>query len=194
MFTGIIESQAQVLLIKAELHNVHLKFSSTITPELNVNQSLSHNGVCLTVTQIEEDGYWVTAINETLACTQLGSLIVGDYVNIERCLLLNGRFDGHVVQGHVDCKGLVETISEQGGSWILRILHPRDAGMTVKKGSVCLNGISLTVVDSFLDAFSVAIIPYTWENSNVSSLRTGDPVNIEFDIYGKYIQKMMGHE
>ncbi len=194
MFTGIIESQAQVLLVVPQLQNVNLKFSSTITPELTINQSLSHNGVCLTVTQIEEDGYWVTAINETLVHTQLGSLEVGDRVNIERCLILNGRFDGHVVQGHIDCKGLVEEISEDGGSWILKILHSRDAGMTVKKGSVCLNGVSLTVVDSFLDAFSVAIIPYTWENTNISSLRKGDPVNIEFDIYGKYLQKMIGHK
>jgi riboflavin synthase len=151
---------------------------------------LSHNGVCLTVTSIAENTYTVTAIQETLLRTNLGQLSPNQFVNLERCLPANGRLDGHIVQGHVDCVGSIDEIHDLDGSWMIFISHPVEAGLTVTKGSVCLNGVSLTVVDSFPDAFSVAIIPYTWEHTNLSKLAPGDNVNIEFDILGKYMKKM----
>ncbi|MCX6176320.1 MAG: riboflavin synthase [Bacteroidetes bacterium] len=190
MFTGIVENQAKVIAIHQNGSNVDFVFESNLAPELKIDQSLSHNGVCLTVTSIAEKTYTVTAIQETLNRTNLGHLTVGQLVNLERCLPADGRLDGHIVQGHVDCVGSIDEIHDLDGSWMLFISHPVEAGLTVTKGSVCLNGVSLTVVDSFPDAFSVAIIPYTWEHTNLSQLTLGDSVNIEFDILGKYMKKL----
>jgi len=190
MFTRIIENQATVISITQKGSNVDFVFESALAPELKIDQSLSHNGVCLTVTSIAENTYTVTAIQETLQRTNLGQLSPNQFVNLERCLPANGRLDGHIVQGHVDCVGSIDEIHDLDGSWMIFINHPVEAGLTVTKGSVCLNGISLTVVDSFPDAFSVAIIPYTWEHTNLSKLNLGDTVNIEFDILGKYMKKM----
>ena len=190
MFTGIIENQAKVIAIHPNGSNVDFVFESNLTPELKIDQSLSHNGVCLTVTSTAENTYTVTAIQETLNRTNLGNLIADQLVNLERCLPANGRLDGHIVQGHVDCVGTIDEIHDLDGSWMIFISHPIEAGLTVTKGSLCLNGLSLTVVDSFPDAFSVAIIPYTWEHTNLSKLAPGDNVNIEFDILGKYMKKM----
>lgn len=190
MFTGIIENQATVIAINQNGSNVDFVFESNLAPELKVDQSLSHNGVCLTVTGIAENTYTVTAIQETLQRTNLGHLSLGQQVNLERCLPANGRLDGHIVQGHVDCVGIIDEIHDLNGSWMIFINHAPEAGLTVTKGSICLNGVSLTVVDSFPDAFSVAIIPYTWKHTNLSKLSLGDSVNIEFDILGKYMKKM----
>ena len=189
MFTGIIEQQAKVEEIVKDQSNVHFRLSSLFQNELKVDQSVAHNGVCLTVTKIDNNGYWVTAIDETLQRTNLNHWHVNDLVNVERCMPAHGRFDGHIVQGHVDCVGTIDEIHDLDGSWMIFIAHPQDAGITVNKGSICVNGISLTVVDSFPDAFSVAIIPYTWEHTNLSKLKTGDAVNLEFDILGKYLKK-----
>ena len=190
MFTGIIENQATVIAINQNGSNVDFVFESNLAPELKVDQSLSHNGICLTVTGIAENTYTVTAIQETLQRTNLGHLSLGQQVNLERCLPANGRLDGHIVQGHVDCVGIIDEIHDLNGSWMIFINHAPEAGLTVTKGSICMNGVSLTVVDSFPDAFSVAIIPYTWEHTNLSKLSLGDSVNIEFDILGKYMKKM----
>lgn len=189
MFTGIIETIAVVLEIRSSQTNVHFHISCPFLDEISIDQSISHNGICLTVTEKSEQGYWVTAIAETLQRTNLGLLKIGDYVNIERCLPVTGRFDGHYVQGHVDCIGLIDEIHDVDGSYLIFIQHDREAGITVNKGSISVNGISLTVVDSFPDAFSVAIIPYTWEHTNLKFLEEGDQVNLEFDIFGKYVQK-----
>ena len=189
MFTGIIEQQAKVEEIVKDQSNVHFRLSSLFQNELKVDQSVAHNGVCLTVTKIDNNGYWVTAIDETLQRTNLNHWHVNDLVNVERCMPAHGRFDGHIVQGHVDCVGTVDEIHDLDGSWMIFIAHPQDTGITVNKGSICVNGVSLTVVDSFPDAFSIAIIPYTWEHTNLSKLKTGDAVNLEFDILGKYLKK-----
>jgi len=190
MFTGIVENQAKVIEINQNGSNVDFVFKSNLAFELKIDQSLSHNGVCLTVTSIAENTYTVTAIEETLNRTNLGHLAVGQLVNLERCLPADGRLDGHIVQGHVDCVGSIEEIHDLDGSWMIFVNHAPEAGLTVTKGSVCLNGVSLTVIDSFPDAFSVAIIPYTWEHTNLSKLSLGDSVNIEFDILGKYMKKL----
>lgn len=190
MFTGIVENQAKVIAINQNGSNVDFVFESDLAQELKIDQSLSHNGVCLTVTGISENTYTVTAIQETLQRTNLGKLKPNQLVNLERCLPANGRLDGHIVQGHVDCVGTIDEIHDLDGSWMIFVSHSPEAGLTVTKGSVCLNGVSLTVVDSFADAFSVAIIPYTWEHTNLSKLTPGDSVNIEFDILGKYMKKM----
>lgn len=189
MFTGIIEQQARIEKTVKDQSNVHFQLTSPFQHELKVDQSVAHNGVCLTVTKIEDSGYWVTAIDETLQRTNLSQWKVGDAVNVERCMPANGRFDGHIVQGHVDCVGTVDEIHDLDGSWMIFIAHDMEAGITVNKGSICVNGVSLTVVDSFPDAFSVAIIPYTWEHTNLSALKPGDLVNLEFDILGKYLKK-----
>ena len=189
MFTGIIETVATVLEIKSSQTNIHFHISCPFLEDVKIDQSIAHNGICLTVTEKTDSGYWVTAIAETLQRTNLGSLNVGDLVNIERCLPVTGRLDGHYVQGHVDCIGTIDEIHDVDGSFLIFIQHDKDAGITVNKGSIAVNGISLTVVDSFPDAFSVAIIPYTWEHTNLKNLSEGDQVNIEFDIFGKYVQK-----
>ncbi|WP_162426365.1 riboflavin synthase [Pontibacter pudoricolor] len=193
MFTGIIETLGKVEAIRQEATNKHFILSSTFTNELKIDQSVAHNGVCLTVVAINDDSYTVTAIDETLQKTNLNSLKVGDVVNLERCLQANGRFDGHVVQGHVDQTGICESVTDENGSWKFTFSYDASTGnVTVEKGSICINGISLTVVDSQADRFSVAIIPYTFEHTNLHSVKPGDTVNLEFDIIGKYVARLLG--
>lgn len=192
MFTGIVESMAEVCAIRNEGTNVRFTLKCAFTSELKIDQSLAHNGVCLTVVNINENKYDVVAIHETLIRTNLGVLKVGDKVNLERCMQMNGRLDGHIVQGHVDTTARVERIISENGSWRIYFSYvPSPEHITVEKGSVCINGVSLTVVDSGKNDFSVAIIPYTWENTNFHSLKPGDDVNIEFDIIGKYVGKFL---
>ena len=192
MFTGIIETAARLEEIKKEGTNVHFTFSCAITAELKVDQSLSHNGVCLTVTEVKDNKYSVSAIKETLDKTNLGSLEVGDNVNLERCMPANGRFDGHIVQGHVDCVAKCTGIKDLDGSWEFSFEYPKNKKhLTVEKGSITVNGVSLTVVNSRENSFSVCIIPYTYEHTNFNRLRTGSTVNLEFDIVGKYLAKLM---
>lgn len=192
MFTGIIEGMSEILDVEEEQTNLHITFKSNFTSELKVDQSVSHNGICLTVTNInlEHSTYKVTAIAETRSVTSINNWSKGDLINTERCMPAHGRFDGHIVQGHVDCVGILDEVHDVDGSYMLFFSHPPEAGITVTKGSICINGISLTVVDSFPDAFSVAIIPYTWEHTNLKFLNAGDPVNLEFDVIGKYLQRL----
>ena len=192
MFTGIIETLAKVEAIESENTNVHFTFSCAFTNELKIDQSVAHNGVCLTVIDINNNQYTVTAIDETLKKTNLGKLLIGDFVNIERCMPANGRFDGHIVQGHVDQTGIVKAIEDSNGSWTYTIKYNASLGnVTVEKGSVTINGTSLTVVDSKDDEFSVCIIPYTFDNTVFKYLKTNDTVNLEFDIVGKYVKKLL---
>ncbi|WP_417600840.1 riboflavin synthase [Owenweeksia hongkongensis] len=192
MFTGIIEGLGTLQHIEDEGTNRHFTFSSPFTSELKIDQSLAHNGVCLTVISIDGVKYVVTAIKETLDRTNLGQLKQGDIVNLERCMIANGRLDGHIVQGHVDQTGVCEKIEEVDGSWKFFIRYnPKVDNVTVEKGSICINGVSLTVVDSEKDMFSVAIIPYTYEHTTFRSLKVGKTVNLEFDIIGKYVARMM---
>lgn len=193
MFTGIIEGMGQVVDMQQEGTNVTFTFTCPFTNELKVDQSLAHNGVCLTVVAIDGDNYAVTAIDETLKKTNLGQLKVGSKVNLERCMPANGRFDGHIVQGHVDQTGVVTGITEQDGSWLFDFSYqPTLQNITVEKGSICINGTSLTVFNSEETSFRVAIIPYTYEHTVFHTFKVGDTVNLEFDIVGKYIRKMMG--
>lgn len=192
MFTGIIETLGTVSGMAKEGTNVRFEISSPITSELKVDQSISHNGVCLTVVSVEGNTYSVTAIDETLKKTNLKSWAIGKKVNLERCMPANGRFDGHIVQGHVDQVGRIEQISEQDGSWIFDFsFDPNTGNVTVEKGSITVNGTSLTCFNSKNGKFSVAIIPYTYENTNFHELQVGDEVNLEFDIIGKYIQRII---
>ncbi|WP_026464552.1 riboflavin synthase [Adhaeribacter aquaticus] len=192
MFTGIIEAQGKVLAVQEEGTNKHFKLSCPFLEELKIDQSLAHNGVCLTVVEITGESYTVTAINETLKKTNLHALKVGDIVNLERCMSANGRFDGHVVQGHVDQTGLCEEVLDQNGSWIFTFSYDATIGnITVEKGSISVNGISLTVVNSQDNKFSVAIIPYTFEHTNLKNVKPGDLVNLEFDIFGKYVARLL---
>ena len=195
MFTGIIEATGEVSEIQQEGTNRHFRFSSAISNELKTDQSVSHNGVCLTVTSADMAGaHWVTAIDETLQKSSLGRLSVGDIVNLERSMLNNGRFDGHIVQGHVDQTAVCTDVKEMQGSWEYTFSYDPSAGnITVEKGSICVNGISLTVVNSKENSFSVAIIPYTYEHTNMQNLKEGDTVNLEFDIIGKYVAKLTSH-
>jgi riboflavin synthase len=190
MFTGIIEQIAKVVALKKEDSNAHFYLKSSITKELKIDQSVAHNGVCLTVVNIKDDVYTVTAINETLQRSNLRLLEVGRKVNIERCMQIGGRFDGHMVQGHVDQTAICTELKEDNGSHIFTFEHEKLDNITVEKGSVCVNGVSLTVVNSMDNAFSVAIIPYTFEHTNFHTFKVGTVVNIEFDILGKYIAKM----
>ena len=191
MFTGIIESISTVVCLKNEGSNLHISCKSEITNELKVDQSLSHNGVCLTVVKIEDDIYTVTAIKETLEKSNLGGLKIGDKVNLERSMKLGDRFDGHIVQGHVDQKAKCINIVEENGSWMFTFEYKPSDNITVEKGSVCVNGVSLTVLNSKDYSFSVAIIPYTYNNTNFHTFEVGTTVNVEFDIIGKYIGKMV---
>jgi riboflavin synthase len=192
MFTGIIETMGRVSAIRREASNIHFSIQAPFTAELQVDQSVAHNGVCLTVVAIAGDTYTVTAIDETLRKTNLGDLQEGDFVNLERCMLANSRFDGHIVQGHVDTTAVCTAVEDQNGSWLYRFSHDDAPGfLTVEKGSICVNGISLTVVNSRPDRFSVAIIPYTHQHTNLQYLRPGDRVNLEFDIIGKYVARML---
>lgn len=192
MFTGIIETLALVEKIEKENSNVHFTFSSRITGELKIDQSVAHNGVCLTVVELTGDGYRVTAIDETLKRSNLGDLKVGDVVNLERCMPANGRFDGHVVQGHVDTTAVCKQINDLKGSWEFVFEHEKHKNaVTVEKGSITINGVSLTVVNSTDTGFSVHIIPYTYEHTNFKQILPGKRVNLEFDIIGKYVAKLL---
>lgn len=192
MFTGIVEALAKVEHIEHDGTNIHFTFSCPFTHELKIDQSIAHNGVCLTVIKIINNQYTITAIEETLKKTNLKYLKVRNYVNIERCMPANGRFDGHIVQGHVDQTGKVISIVEKEGSWEFTIQYNSSLGnITVEKGSITVNGTSLTVVNSRKDTFSVCIIPYTYENTIFKYLKVDDVVNLEFDIIGKYIAKIL---
>ena len=192
MFTGIIETLAKVEAIDAQQSNIVFEFSSSLSNELKVDQSVAHNGVCLTVTDIQNGRHTVCAIDETLQKTNLGKLKVGDYVNLERCMQMNGRLDGHIVQGHVDQTGICTSVENKDGSWLYTFQYDESLGnITIEKGSICVNGTSLTVVNSTINSFSVAIIPYTYENTVFQYLQAGDVVNLEFDVLGKYVAKYM---
>jgi riboflavin synthase len=192
MFTGIIETLGKVTDLKAELDNLHITIASSISGELKVDQSVAHNGVCLTVVDFNEGQHTVTAIGETLDKTNLSQLQKGSMVNLERCMQMNGRLDGHIVQGHVDQTAECISVTEENGSWLYTFQYDSSLGnITVEKGSVCVNGISLTVVNSLDDQFSVAIIPYTFEHTNLQQVKLRDTVNLEFDIIGKYVSRLI---
>lgn len=192
MFTGIIEAIGRVVRIEKEDTNFHYTIGSDFSKDLEIDQSISHNGVCLTVTSLSDHSYRVTAINETILKTNFGHLNEGDIINLERCMVANGRFDGHIVQGHVDQTGKCIAISNENGSWVFRFEYdPKLGNILVEKGSICINGVSLTCFDVSEALFSVAIIPYTYEHTNFQSLQVGELVNLEFDIVGKYVKKLM---
>lgn len=191
MFTGIIEQLGEVISIVKEQGNIHFTIRAPFTSELKIDQSVAHNGVCLTVVSINENSYVVTAIQETMDKTNLGSWKIGSKVNLERCMQMNGRLDGHIVQGHVDTTAVCKAIEDQAGSWKYTFAYKTNQ-VTVEKGSITINGVSLTVVDSYDHSFSVCIIPYTYEHTNFHQLSVGDEVNLEFDIIGKYVAKLMG--
>ena len=192
MFTGIIECLGEVKAIIKDGLNLHLTIESNISSELKIDQSVSHNGVCLTVVNKKGNTHTVTIVKESLARTQLGELKSGDIVNLERCMLANGRFDGHIVQGHVDTTATCQSINDEDGSKLISFELESDTKLIVEKGSICINGISLTIVNCENKLFSIALIPYTLENTTFKTMEVGDKVNIEFDIIGKYIAKMMG--
>ena len=193
MFTGIIEELGTVKKIEKNKGNIHLTIEAKFTPELRIDQSVAHNGVCLTVISIKDDQYSVIAIKETLEKTNLRNLIAGDKINLERCMKLGDRLDGHIVQGHIDLTATCTKIETLDGSWIFKFKYSKKSSTetTVEKGSITINGTSLTVVDSKESEFSVCIIPYTFENTSFKYLKEGDQVNIEFDIIGKYVARMM---
>jgi riboflavin synthase len=192
MFTGIIETLGKVKDLKKEGENLHITISSNITSELKIDQSVAHNGVCLTVVAIENDTYTVTAIQETLDKTSLGKLKVDDKVNLERAMILGARLDGHLVQGHVDQTATCLSVEEKDGSWIFTFKYDSTLNnVTIEKGSITIDGTSLTVVDSKKDAFSVAIIPYTYEHTRFNKYEQGTVVNLEFDVIGKYVARLI---
>ena len=193
MFTGIIETLGEIESIREEGTNLHFVVQSELSNELKIDQSVSHNGVCLTVVALTENTHTVTAIQETLEKSNLDDLKVGSKVNLERCMQMNGRLDGHIVQGHVDQTAVCIKREELDGSWEYRFKYDsKNGNVTVEKGSVCVNGISLTVVGSADDEFSVFIIPYTFDHTNLHQVNVGDAVNIEFDIIGKYVARLVG--
>jgi len=191
MFTGIIENMSEVVEVKQNKNNLDVIFKSDLISELKIDQSISHNGVCLTIADIYDNTYLVNIIKETLDKSNLGLLKKGDHVNIERSMILNARIDGHIVQGHVDQTAVCSNIIEKGGSYEMTFEYEDSENVTVEKGSICINGISLTVFNSKENNFSVAIIPYTWDNTNLKNVKIGDTVNLEFDILGKYIAKLL---
>ncbi|MDZ4715721.1 MAG: riboflavin synthase [Cytophagales bacterium] len=192
MFTGIIETLGKIEAIREEGSGRHFLISSQIAGDLKVDQSLAHDGVCLTVTCLEGGSHWTTAIKETLSKTTLGKLQVGSLLNLERAMLSNGRFDGHIVQGHIDQTATIQSIRDEQGSWVFNFLYDPSAGnVTVEKGSICVNGVSLTCFDSSHDSFSVAVIPYTYNHTSFHQLKVGDTVNLEFDILVKYVKKLL---
>ena len=194
MFTGIIEDLGILKKIEKEKGNINLYFKSKLTQELKIDQSLSHNGVCLTVVSIDNDIYKVTAVKETLDKSNLGGLKVNSIVNLERAMKSNARLDGHYVQGHVDQIAKCLNVKETDGSWYYEFEYDNTSNnITIEKGSIAVNGVSLTVVNSKLDGFSVAVIPYTYNNTNFKKIQKGDNVNIEFDMIGKYITKLIGN-
>jgi len=191
MFTGIIENIGIVKSIKHDKSNIDFTIASDLSKELRVDQSISHNGVCLTVVSLDDSTYTVTAIKETLNKTNLGKLKLGDSVNLERCLKVGDRLDGHFVQGHVDQIATCKSVVNENGSWLFTFKYdPKNNNITIEKGSITVNGVSLTVVNSKESEFSVAIIPYTYENTNFNSFKVGSLVNLEFDVFGKYITKL----
>ncbi len=191
MFTGIIETVGEINQLSKEGENLHINIKSSISSELRIDQSVSHNGVCLTVVGIADDSYQVTAIKETLDKTNIKQLKEGSLVNLERAMKLGDRLDGHIVQGHVDGTAICNNIEETGGSWVFTFEYKNSEFSTVEKGSITVNGVSLTVVNSKKNAFSVAIIPYTYENTNFKEIKIGSEVNLEFDIIGKYVANLM---
>lgn len=193
MFTGIVEDIGTVEMIEKDQENVHFTLSCSFTNELKIDQSIAHNGCCLTVVAIEGDDYTVTAIHETMEKTNLGDWKIGTKVNLERCMTMGGRLDGHIVQGHVDTTAECIEIEDQDGSWKYTFRYNSD-DVTVEKGSITVNGTSLTVVDSEDKTFSVCIIPYTHEHTNFHTLKVGDRVNLEFDILGKYVSKLLKNQ
>ncbi len=194
MFTGLIESMSIVREIKYEQSNMILTLENNLASEFYIDQSIAHNGVCLTVTDVQPPLYQVTLIEETLNKTNFRNVERGNRINIERSMLANSRLDGHFVSGHVDCTGIVKSIEDKKGSKEMWIEHPESPYfITIPKGSICVNGVSLTVVESKTNAFSVHIIPYTWEHTNLQYLQANSLVNLEFDILGKYIQKILSH-
>lgn len=195
MFTGIIETLGEVKHIVKEGSNIHFTINSNISSEFKIDQSVAHNGVCLTVVALTENSHTVTAIEETLNKTSLGNLKIGSKVNLERCMQMNARLDGHIVQGHVDQTAKCILVNELDGSWEYRFQYDSTIGnVTVEKGSICVNGISLTVVNSQKNEFSVFIIPYTFEHTNLHEVKVDDIVNLEFDIIGKYVARLMGNK
>ena len=191
MFTGIIENLSEIKEINKEGDNLSISLISKITNELKIDQSLSHNGVCLTVVDINDNIYKVTAIKETILKSSIKNWKIGDIINIERAMKLGDRLDGHMVQGHVDQTATCTKISEENGSWYFYFEYQKSSNLTIEKGSISINGVSLTIVESMDNGFSVAIIPYTYENTNFKNIQVGDLVNIEFDMIGKYIHKII---
>lgn len=191
MFTGIIEGFGEVIQLENDRENLHITLESSLSRELKIDQSLAHNGVCLTVVDISDNKYTVTAVHETLQKSSLGKLKLGDLINLERAMKMNGRLDGHIVQGHVDQVGTCVGVESKDGSWMFDFEYDSDQGnITIEKGSITINGVSLTVVNSGINTFSVAIIPYTYEHTNFHLLKVKDAVNLEFDMVGKYIKKL----
>lgn len=191
MFTGIIESIGEIVSLEQEGENLHISVATHLAAELKIDQSVAHNGVCLTVVALGDSTYTVTAIKETLDKTNLGELAVGSLVNLERAMILGARLDGHMVQGHVDQTGRCVKVEEFDGSWKYTFQYDRSEGnLTIEKGSITVNGVSLTVVDSKMHEFSVAIIPFTYEHTNFKQLQPGSTVNLEFDVIGKYLKKL----
>lgn len=197
MFSGIVEETARVVAIEKELDNLHFTLTCSFVSELKIDQSVSHNGVCLTVVRLTDDSYTVTAMRETLERSNLGLLKVGDEVNVERSMMMNGRLDGHIVQGHVDTTAQCISVEDQQGSYVFRFRYEASKEMarrgyvTVDKGSVTVNGVSLTVCRPTDNEFEACIIPYTYENTNFHDIKVGSVVNLEFDIIGKYLSRMM---
>ena len=198
MFTGIIENIASIVGVVKDNSNIHFDIETSMASEVKIDQSISHDGCCLTVVALKENqygqvvGYRVTAIDETLKRTNLQFRKLGDFINLERCTKIGSRLDGHIVQGHVDCLGRINEIIDANGSWRILVSYANNENhQTVEKGSITINGVSLTVVESGPDFFSVAIIPYTWNNTNFCKMNVGDFVNLEFDIIGKYVAKIL---
>lgn len=194
MFTGIIESLGTIKLLEKEKDNLHITVASSITNELKIDQSVAHNGVCLTVVKINNDDYTVTAIRETLNKTNLGDWKTGDLINLERAMKLGDRLDGHIVQGHVDQIGICKSIENANGSWYYTFEYDENlSNITIEKGSVTINGVSLTVVNAKKNEFSVAIIPYTYEHTNFKNFVIGTKINLEFDVIGKYVARLFSN-
>ncbi len=196
MFTGIIETLGEIIELKNDGSNLDITIASSLAHELKIDQSIAHNGVCLTIVSLNENTYTVTAIAETLKKTNLGSFEVGDKINLERAMVLGSRLDGHIVQGHVDQTGRCSSIEEKNGSWIFSFEYDNSKNNpTIEKGSITIDGVSLTVINSGINTFSVAIIPYTYENTRFNTYQVGSTVNLEFDVIGKYVAKLMSsHE
>ncbi len=192
MFTGIIEELGKIVNLKSDKENIHLTVKSNISSDLKIDQSLAHNGVCLTVVDLNKDTHTVTAIKETIDKSNIGHLRIGDKINLERAMKLGARLDGHIVQGHVDQLGKCIAIEEADGSWVFTFNYEDTFdNLTIEKGSVTINGVSLTVINSKKNSFSVAIIPFTFENTNFGSIKVNDYVNLEFDVIGKYVAKLL---